>query len=212
MIHQFTSIHSSNEMSTFETTSERRHHGIRSNRVSAVLSAARALGQQRLQVGLIGAVSPTPMAFIDEILADDAIAATATKKLPCTFLDLGCGDGRWLFGFARHFPLSLCYGVDLDEQQLKKCQLLASDRGGGSIVELLKCDFKHFPCYGFRIIVLYMSRLGNELLQGKLEKECDSGTLLIVVGFEMKGWCALKTFRCSTSHLVAYLYVVGGRS
>lgn len=199
-------------MSASDTTTEPWYRGLRSNRVAAVLSAARALRNQRLQVGLIGAISPTPMAFIDQILADDAITTTAIKKLPCTFLDLGSGDGRWLFGFARHFPLSLCYGVELDDQQLKKCQLLTSDHGGGSFIELLKCDFMHFPCHGFRVIVLYMSRLGNELLQWKLEKECDSGTLLIVVGFEMKGWCAVKTFRCSTCHLVAYLYVVGGQS
>ena len=181
--------------------------------MAAVISAAKALAQQRLQGGLVGAVSPTPHIFIDEILADeDIVRAVTTLPLPFKVLDLGSGDGRWLLAFARRFRRCLCYGVELDDHQLTKCQNLALSRdGGSSIIELLKVDFLHFPCHGFAVIVLYMSRLGNELLQGKLEKECDSGTLLIVVGFEMKGWSALKMFRCSASQLVAYLYVVGCR-
>jgi hypothetical protein len=200
-------------MSSFSTKIECLHQDLRSKRAAAVISAAKALGQQRLQVGLVGAVSPTPLAFIDKILADEALVrAVDCLPRPCTMLDLGSGDGRWLQAFAGRFPQSLCYGVELDDQQLKKCRHLSSNCGGGSsVIELVKCDFAHFPCQGFGVIILYMSRLGNELLQRKLEKECDAGTLLVVVGFEMRGWSALKTFRCTSSHLVAYLYVVGSR-
>ncbi len=72
-----------------------RHQDPRSKRAAAVISAAKALGQQRLQVGLVGAVSPTPLSFIDEILADETfVRAVDCLPQPCTILDLGNGDGR----------------------------------------------------------------------------------------------------------------------
>ena len=195
-----------------EPTTVRRHR-----RRQLVLELAKSLAKQREEDGLVGALSPTPISFIYELLDDDTFLAWKQQsQLPQTMLDVGSGDGRWLFAFADRFSSYVCFGVEMDEQQLTTClQLIHSSTTSSSsssskgIIELIRCDFTHFSCHGYAVIVVYMSRLGNEVLKEKLEQECAVGTCILVVGFEMRGWRHVKMFRCTTSpSLVAYMYVV----
>ena len=174
-------------------------------RRTAVLGAARLLQEQRAADGYVGALSPTPHAFIAELLADTDVFASTSRS--SSVLDLGCGDGRWLTAFATRFPGSVCVGVEMDAAQLARCP----SRGTVPGVDLVLADFtKGLPCRcsAFDVIVVYLSRHGNEVLKATLAAECVVGTKVLAVGFEMKGWVATKTFRCRTTHLGAYLYVI----
>ena len=188
----------------------------RLRRIQNVLAVAKSLSRQREVDGLVGANSPTPESFIYELLNDDTFLAWKRQygpQLPQTMLDLGSGDGRWLLAFADCFSSYACFGVELDERQLiTSLERIHSATTSPSkcIIELIRSDFTHFSCHGYAVIVVYMSRLGNVALKDKLERECEIGTCILVIGFEMRGWRMVKIFRCSAlPSLVAYMYVVG---
>ena len=188
----------------------------RLRRIQNVLAVAKSLSRQREVDGLVGANSPTPESFIYELLNDDTFLAWKRQygpQLPQTMLDLGSGDGRWLLAFADCFSSYACFGVELDERQLiTSLERIHSAATSSSkcIIELIRSDFTHFPCHGYAVIVVYMSRLGNAALKDKLERECELGTCILVIGFEMRGWRMVKMFRCTAlPSLVAYMYVVG---
>jgi SAM-dependent methyltransferase len=192
----------------------------RLRRTQLVLDVAKSLSRQREADGLVGANSPTPVSFIYELLDDKTFLAWKRQygpQLPQTMLDLGSGDGRWLLAFVDRFCSYACFGVEMDERQLanslerihskKKTSPSTSSK---RIIELIRSDFTHFSCHGYAVIVVYMSRLGNIALKDKLEQECENGTCILVIGFEMRGWRMVKMFRCTTlPSLVAYMYVVG---
>ena len=190
----------------------------RHRRRQLVLELAKSLAQQREEDGLVGANSPTPISFIYELLDDETFLAWKRQygsQLPQTMLDVGSGDGRWLIAFADRFRSYVCFGVEMDEQQLTTClerihSTTTSSSSSKGIIELIRSDFTHFSCHGYAVIVVYMSRLGNVALKEKLERECPIGTCILVVGFEMRGWRMVKMFRCTAlPSLVAYMYVVG---
>ena len=191
----------------------------RHRRTQLVLAAAKSLSRLREIDGLVGANSPTPISFINELLNDDTFLAWKRQhgpQLPQTMLDLGSGDGRWLLAFANRFCSYACFGVELDERQsttsLEHIHSATTSSSSSSkcIIELIRSDFTHFSCHGYAVIVVYMSRLGNVALKDKLERECEIGACILVVGFEMRGWRMVKIFRCTAlPSLVAYMYVVG---
>jgi SAM-dependent methyltransferase len=117
-------------------------------------------------------------------------------------VDIGSGDGRWLTAFYDKFHC-LCFGVEMDEDRLEICRknldiqysyndddtnccnALGENRNKkarNDKIELILGDFGTFDCSGISVVIVYLSRVGNEIIKDKLEKECSKGTLVIVVG------------------------------
>lgn len=56
------------------------------------------------------------------------------------------------------------------------------------VVEFIHANFLHhsLDMKILDIIIIYLSRKGNEVVKHKLEQECKTGTIVIVIGFELK--------------------------
>lgn len=79
-------------------------------------------------------------------------------------------------------------------------------------------NFFHISLCIYTVIILYLSRSGNERIKSKLEKECSSQAIVVAIGvcysyiiafltlqFKMHGWTADEVYQ-SRSGLNAYIY------
>lgn len=227
---------------------------------SLMIAAALKITQQRSEVGLMAALSPTPHEFIELILSDEIFSktfhgavkptlnesseisccsadndlqfeaeaegtvtdclnigdrgyqtvsgssvntpqprpakliatSTCLHRLPLhTMVDFGCGDGRWLIAFQRKFNC-LSFGVEKDVKRLGLCRQIVTKEGitcnnisGQPIhnkIELILGDFTAFCCTGISVIIVFLSRDGNEYMKEKLERECLQSTIIIAIG------------------------------
>lgn len=57
------------------------------------------------------------------------------------------------------------------------------------------------------IIIIYLSRKGNEAVKHKLEQECKTGTIIIAIGFELKDRDAFKLLKKYDLLPPAYIYI-----
>lgn len=220
---------------------------------SLMVNAAKKLSTAQFDSGYIGALSPTPVSFIDLILNDGLFCShgnqncdrevdydsnvgnftnphetkdhlstsniqfsnkASYQKLDFSavksVVDIGSGDGRWLTAFYDKFHC-LCFGIELDKNRLEMCRkkldILHSSHCNQNVyddnddykynnvlnedrkrnvrfdkIELILGDFGTFNCSGISVVIVYLSRIGNEIIKEKLERECEKGTLIIVVG------------------------------
>ena len=106
-------------------------------------------------------------------------------------VDFGCGDGRWLIAFQRKFNC-LSFGVEKDIKRLGLCRQIVTKEGitcnnisGQPIqnkIELMLGDFTAFCCTGISVVIVFLSRDGNEYMKEKLERECLESTIIIAIG------------------------------
>ena len=111
-----------------------------------------------------------------------------------SIVDLGCGDGRWLIAFYKRFNC-YCFGIEKDSNRLDVCREKVemeiknishypteNQSKTPHKIELLLCDFSNFSCIGMSVVIIFLSREGNEMIKEKLEKECSMGTIVLVIG------------------------------
>ena len=84
---------------------------------SALLNAARKRYANLQSNGLVAAISPCPMHLIDMCLS--AVALQSGDVL----VDLGCGDGRWLYS-ACHIAACVAVGVEKDTERLSTARAM----------------------------------------------------------------------------------------
>lgn len=144
-----------------------------------------------------------------ESIPTEKISATIDyQKLDFTsvksVVDIGSGDGRWLTAFYDRFHC-LCFGIEMDKDRLEFCRKNLdiqysyndddtnccnalrekknrNEKARNDKIELILGDFRTFNCSGISVVIVYLSRVGNDIIKDKLEKECCKGTLVIVVG------------------------------
>ena len=140
------------------------------------------LGYQTVSGSSVNTPQPRPAELI----------ATCLHRLPLhTMVDFGCGDGRWLIAFQRKFDC-LSFGVEKDVERLDLCRQIVTKEGitcndisGQCIqnkIELILGDFTAFCCTGISVVIVFLSRDGNEYMKDKLERECLEGTIIIAIG------------------------------
>ena len=234
-------------------------HPKRSGIRSLVIGSAKKLSDERLQQGLIAALSPTPHEFIELILSDEIFSKTfqggvnplviresseenylcgkrhillendkkameyraatlnsssnrdqgcqtgITESLTIilentvapiaqplhTIVDFGCGDGRWLIAFQKKFNC-LSFGVEKDEKRFNICRQMIikeekthdyiSGQPMKSKIELILGDFSNFCCTCMAVVIVFLSRDGNESIKDKLERECMKNAIIVAVG------------------------------
>ncbi len=170
--------------------------------------------------GSVASISPTPYDLMQQVLQDNIFSTiTAHDNDLLMFVDLGCGDGRWLEQILDHkFNFNcMCFGVEIDNERIE----LAKTRCGNAITtsssiqpskfkqfEIIKSDFRYYPIHLMNVIIVYLSIKGNELIKEKIANECSKGSIIIAVGFaikELSGLILYKQYE-SSSGLKLYIY------
>ena len=108
-----------------------------------------------------------------------------------TMVDFGCGDGRWLIASQKKFNC-LSFGVEKDVKRFDICRqmIVKEDEIHSSIsgqpmkskIELILGDFSNFCCTGITVVIVFLSRDGNESIKDKLERECVKNAIIVAVG------------------------------
>lgn len=151
------------------------------SRKSKILKAAQEIFEESKRNGAIAALSPSPIDLIDDVLQEDAIINAVSKG---SMIDVGCGDGRWINNYIIQHPTGCAIGLDIDEGRLALAVQASNsfDVQLRSRVEYLLCDFASFDFKIASLVVVYLSRFGNDTVKSKILAECESGTVLVAVG------------------------------
>jgi len=173
--------------------------------LSSVLAFARAEAEKRKAKGLVAAISPTPEAFVDQILDELDIPTGGI------IVDMGMGDGRWLLSAVSRFGKSRglsAVGVELDKERIARARTLMAERG--LQIEVIEASFSIVDVSSASVVIVYLSREGNRLLSEKLEDELRPNAVVVAVGFSFCStpWAKRlrKKWNCPSSSLPAYLY------
>lgn len=101
--------------------------------------------------------------------------------------DLGCGDGRIVLIAAQEFG-ARAIGVELQE----RLWVLATSRierlGLGDRVKVLRKDLLEVDLSSADAVTLYLTPIGNQRVQPKLEKELRPEARVVSHDYELLGW------------------------
>jgi hypothetical protein len=147
-----------------------------------ILSAAkRKFSQEKSSnIGILATISPSPLVLIDLIVAD--LDNYLNKNILQVFIDLGCGDGRWLHCWWRNYPRDVIIGFDANMKRLLEAKSNCDEMKSSCCIDLIHCDFDQIDISIATVVVVYLSIEGNQLIKTKLENECKSGTIAISLG------------------------------
>lgn len=67
-------------------------------------------------------------------------------------------------------------------------------------------DFRSISLKNFSVVVLYLFPEALEQIKHQLLRDCDTATVVVSIGFKIKGWSIAESFQ-ATSGLCAYKYV-----
>jgi len=185
---------------------------------ASVLEFARKQAELRRQTSAILAeVSPSPLELINAVLSDPDV--TAAIQSGSVVVDMGMGDGRWLLSLLDHYsevPCLCVMGIELDSERIALTRQAMSAHSKGNNVEIIRADFMHVHVGLSNLVLAYLSRQGNRILAAKLERELSSGTIVVAVGFQFV-WSGtkgrlLRTYKCPSTNLPAYIYIIDGPS
>ena len=149
------------------------------SRRQRILKVAHALFEEQKKMGAIAVLSPTPQDLIDIIVSSIILSDSYN-----TIIDVGCGDGRWLLGWATVNPLAFGYGIDIEESKVMtaKSLLNACSKDVQNRIEFVLCDYCQFNFCLTNVVVVYLSRFGNEKIKAKILSECHRGTSIVAIG------------------------------
>ena len=154
------------------------------------------VGQNSSLSHLAAPISPTPNAIIETFLPRLAIDCHSL------LVDLGCGDGRWLFA-ANSSTNCCCLGVDVDEERLAIAQERINKNKLQDVVKVRCQDVFEFvreseDIIAAHVIVLYLFREAmmemGSILQRRLSLTNSRGKTsprrvqILSVGFALAGW------------------------
>lgn len=186
-----------------------------------LLQKTGSIMESNIKNGILGTVSPSPYAIIDLVVAavvghdDESAYAAATSKMhffkDLTVIDLGCGDARWLVQFAlRSKGRAHCIGVEIVKSQIDRAKELVKASNAINI-DLVMCDFFSINLAAANVLIVYLSREGNEKILAKIELECAVGTVVVAVGFQFIARQTACIYSSPSSHLKAFKYVVNNQ-
>jgi len=147
---------------------------------------------------LAAPISPTPNIIIESFLPRLKIDRNSL------LVDLGCGDGRWLFA-ANSFTSCRCLGIDVDEERLTIARNDIVIHKLQDLVTVRRQDVFEFvkeseDILGADVIVLYLFReamadlgtlLGQRLVLNPDREESTTASKsvqILSVGFALAGW------------------------
>jgi len=151
---------------------------------AAILQAAKRQFAAREDLSLVAPISPTPAEVIWSVFTKmDTVPSDAV------FIDLGCGDGRWLVAAAKRFGCK-CVGYELDASRLALCRAAAQEEGVADRLELHDADIFAADLAAATVIVLYLFGNALEPMRDKILAEAPADCLVLSVGFAVPGLAA----------------------
>ena len=139
---------------------------------------------------LAAPISPTPNLIIEKLLPHLKLDSSQLM------VDLGCGDGRWLFA-ASQITQCRSFGIDIDDNRLRLANEMISDHNlvdkievqRRDVFDFVKNDSEFFPLANVFVLYLFrdaMIELGK-LLRERLRRQ-ERRVCLVSIGFELPGW------------------------
>ncbi|MCX6822659.1 MAG: methyltransferase domain-containing protein [candidate division SR1 bacterium] len=118
-------------------------------------------------------------------------------------LDLGCGDGKALRFFARHYGLN-CQGYDINTFAIRYGRLI--NRIQGYKMKLVLKDFKHAPIGDTDYIYLYLFPGQMVSIEDWVFSGVKEGTILISTTFHFKKHIPFQIIKDRKGRDRIYLY------
>ena len=164
------------------------------------------------QQNYVAPISPTPNTLIETVLPRLNLDASSL------FVDLGCGDGRWLLAANKHTQCK-CLGIDVDEERLKIANDSIQENNLQEKVQVRQQDVFDFvrrsnDFYKANVLVLYLFREAmldmSSLLQQRLdlrESVKKDKMQILCVGFKLPGWTCIMHEE-KVNDIRVYLYEI----
>ncbi|MBU1130553.1 class I SAM-dependent methyltransferase [Patescibacteria group bacterium] len=122
-----------------------------------------------------------------------------------TVYDLGSGDGRWLFYFAKHSPAQEIRGYEISLIMYLICWIKKLFSGYPQ-VKLSFGNFYKFNLSKADVLICFLTPRAMKKLLPKLKKEMKPGSRLVSYAFTMPNVEAEKVSKVSQKSVSIYLY------
>lgn len=162
--------------------------------------------QREIRSNLLAQISPSPASLIAAVF-DDIIPLPSS-----VIIDMGMGDGRWLIAALERFTDEriLAFGIEIDPARIQLTRKLIAEHHRPLSIEIVASDLLLVDVSMANIVIAYLSREGNKVLSAKLDKELQTGAIVVAVGFQFVApqWSGrvTKSYKCSITGLPAYVY------
>mmetsp|Transcript_43955 Transcript_43955/g.83941 ORF Transcript_43955/g.83941 Transcript_43955/m.83941 type:complete len:216 (+) Transcript_43955:64-711(+) len=149
--------------------------------------------------GLFAPNSPTPLSLIRATLK---ILRPDNNSL---LIDIGCGDGRWLFEACKTYGCR-CMGIEVNAELAADVQRRVKEARFDNLVTVINADIKCVTeLASATAVVFYGSRKGCTEIAPCLQNTLRPGTKVVSVQFHMP-WKILETISDPESEFEAYVY------
>ncbi|KAJ3307227.1 hypothetical protein HDV03_001712 [Kappamyces sp. JEL0829] len=105
--------------------------------------------------------------------------ASPAAKWANKYLDIGCGDGRWVIEMAQWDSVALCVGIDLDPHKIELARVNAQEAGVASKCLFLLQDFVAFDLTPFDIMTAYITKEAMRRLSKSFLDRIGRGQVLL---------------------------------
>lgn len=129
---------------------------------------------------LFAPFSPSPHAVITQIwdLLSEREPPLATGDL---LVDLGCGDGRWLFSGVERFGCR-ALGIEIDAALVARCRAEAARRGLERCVRVEEGDILHEDISQARLVIVYAFAESLPGIRDHLSAQLKDGASVLSIG------------------------------
>jgi len=131
----------------------------------------------------------------------DLLQANAPKMITSPkFLDLGCGDGRYVFEAARRGLYAV--GVDIEPTNIAICEELAKEYGLSDLCQFYLDDFFKFDLSSYNLISCYLYDKTMFMIAKRLKERLQTGNCLVAtVLYQPPNWIPLLVDHVYKVHL-----------
>jgi ubiquinone/menaquinone biosynthesis C-methylase UbiE len=138
---------------------------------------------------------------------------SAKPKRGDVLADLGCGEGTVLWAAAEDYRIKKIFGLEANDNLLKKSRKVVNERGLGNKIKILNRDLTKLNLFELNplptIVTMYFTWGGAMWLKEKLEKGLEDGSRVVSNRSEITGWKPVETIYPQGTGDSVYVYEMG---